>query len=1275
MATYLNLAAVAAAVPVRGWQRAVQLPLGDFVAFLPERFAPGAYLRQLVATGTCPEIQGLLEQPLLAQQIRMKHGVSGEQQVATLLSMWLDRKAYSPETQAGSATFPAKSATGKAKAERPASPVRANGLRLGMSRQDLGKWVGQDPLRNAACALTVANLNLPAGTPLTSKGYMDFDTRLGDVLVEFAGRTYYGVATPAVVEAALRVLGEAERGDALVQEADQEIAALPVPAEAELAALHTGLLARRTQLRANHLPRPRLFSRQHLDSVRLDELVLSISDPDYARFCRKHGYQLSILAWKASLGQWRLDAPGGDCQGDCAVGLAAIDTVLRALQNPTPTLRKLAHALVTPPWALALEQVDEVLQAHDKQAGQAEREDLGWRVHLSDFQVTCEPVWVGVDRKGARRLKKATLSRLREDPLQCPSQADRDLLELPIAARDQQHLSEAAGLKAMSSVLRALAGHPRLFWPDDRPMQVQLATLQLALRPAQAGVRWLVRVGDREVELEQGLNVLRLGLDDLVVRGDTAVQVAAVSGALRKVLTALGKQPALPPEALPAVLQRLPQLTRLVPVEVPDGLRGQREAASTRPVLRLDVLPDGTLQIESRVRPLLEGPLLVPGQGGVQVHGQLAGTSTWTERDLAAELQARANLWTQLELPACEPADPAFLPLELGLDVTTRLQALDSEQVLVLWAKERRQTRLADTQHLRVELRDRIDWFGVGGTVQVGDAQVDLAEVLQAVRDRRQYVQVGGQLWLQLSEELRKKLERAADAVASDRSGLVLSPLQADALDGLVDLRGAPQRWQQALQNMRTAGQLPVSVPAGLQATLRHYQQEGVHWLLRLAAWAPGAVLADDMGLGKTLQALALLLDRRDRGPALVVAPTSVEANWLREAATFAPGLKCTSLRQSARKQGVAVQAGEVLVVSYDLLVRNAEALSAIAWATLVCDEAQAIKNSTTQRFKAVMGLEAEFRLGLTGTPVENHTGELWAIFTAVVPGLLGPWAVFQQRFAAPIERDGDAQARAALARVLRPFLLRRLKAQVAQDLPPRTEVRVDVEPSPAERALYQQVRTDALLELEALKQIEPQNKRFQVLAAITRLRQVACHPRLLDDASAVPSAKLAHVLDLLSELREEGHRALVFSQFVRHLALLREQLDKLGVPYRYLDGGTPEPQRRKEVAAFQKGEGDVFLISLKAGGTGLNLTGADYVLHLDPWWNPAVEDQATDRAHRIGQARPVTVYRLVASGTIEESILALHQRKRELVAGLLEGTGEASQLTTEQLVDLLRGA
>jgi SNF2 family DNA or RNA helicase len=333
-------------------------------------------------------------------------------------------------------------------------------------------------------------------------------------------------------------------------------------------------------------------------------------------------------------------------------------------------------------------------------------------------------------------------------------------------------------------------------------------------------------------------------------------------------------------------------------------------------------------------------------------------------------------------------------------------------------------------------------------------------------------------------------------------------------------------------------------------------------------------------------------------------------------------------------------------------------------------DEAQAIKNADTLRHQCVAKIQARQRFALSGTPVENHVGELWAQMELLNPGALGTWGSFRSRFAEPVSQ-GDVEAREALRRLLLPFVLRRTKAMVLSDLPPRTDVVVPITLEPAARLAYEALREHAIEEMSKKEGANP----LAVLAWLTRLRLFCCHPALaLGDDTGLPAAKLESFIELVTELRENKHRTLVFSQFVKHLDRLRVWLDAEKIPYQYLDGATPARERAARVAAFQAGQGDLFLISLKAGGTGLNLTAADYVVHMDPWWNPAVEDQASDRAHRIGQLRPVTVYRLVTQGTVEEQILALHRDKRDLADQLLDGTGASAALSAEELVALLKG-
>ncbi|MFZ3115476.1 MAG: DEAD/DEAH box helicase, partial [Syntrophales bacterium] len=403
-------------------------------------------------------------------------------------------------------------------------------------------------------------------------------------------------------------------------------------------------------------------------------------------------------------------------------------------------------------------------------------------------------------------------------------------------------------------------------------------------------------------------------------------------------------------------------------------------------------------------------------------------------------------------------------------------------------------------------------------------------------------------------------------------------------------------------------------------------------------------------------------------------APTSVCFNWESEARRFAPTLNPRIFGGGDRAEFIASLAPfDLVICSYTLFQQESELLTGFYWETAVLDEAQAIKNMTSKRSQAAMQLKAGFRLATSGTPVENRLDELWNLFRFLNPGLLGSQKSFTNRFSLPIEKDGDKAARSLLKRLIRPFILRRTKSQVLEELPPRTDIFHRVELSREETAFYEALRRKAVETLAGAAAAPPGERQIRILAEIMRLRRACCNPQLVAPNSDIPSAKLAAFQEIVAELLASGHRALVFSQFVDHLTILRRDLDKEGITYQYLDGATSAKERQLRVAAFQAGRGELFLISLKAGGLGLNLTAADYVIHMDPWWNPAVEDQASDRAHRIGQTRPVTVYRLVAGNTIEEKIVALHHRKRDLADSLLEGTETSARVSAEDLMELLR--
>jgi superfamily II DNA or RNA helicase len=533
-----------------------------------------------------------------------------------------------------------------------------------------------------------------------------------------------------------------------------------------------------------------------------------------------------------------------------------------------------------------------------------------------------------------------------------------------------------------------------------------------------------------------------------------------------------------------------------------------------------------------------------------------------------------------------------------------------------------------------------------------------------------------------------------------------IKPHQLGLLGELDQVVGEAQiDWQVPPAVRALAGQLTgdmvcetIPVPAGLQASLRPYQQLGLDWLGFLGRNGLGGILADDMGLGKTVQVLAHILAEQAAGrlqaPVLVVAPKSVLPNWQQETARFAPSLRCLALEGSARrKRFTELHTFDLVLTTYPLLSRDLAMWRDQPLALAVFDESQMLKNPATQAAKAARALRTERRLALTGTPLENHLGELWAQVDLVAPKLLGDRRSFEKRYRSPLLKLRDGNDLEQLRTRIRPFLLRRTKDQVARDLPPKTVVvrRIALEGAQAER--YESMRARLSTQLEDLiaQGRGLQGQRMRVLEALLRLRQLCCDPRLLpaddvapDDSSASErprrtgvtasrgSAKLEHLLEMIAELLAEGRRILVFSQFTSMLALLAEALQRQRRPYLLLTGDSND--RQTPVRRFQEREVPLFLISLRAGGFGLNLTAADTVIHYDPWWNPAIEAQATDRAHRIGQDKPVFVYRLIAADTVEERILALQARKRELADTLFDESGQslASGLSPDDWLTLL---
>ena len=495
-----------------------------------------------------------------------------------------------------------------------------------------------------------------------------------------------------------------------------------------------------------------------------------------------------------------------------------------------------------------------------------------------------------------------------------------------------------------------------------------------------------------------------------------------------------------------------------------------------------------------------------------------------------------------------------------------------------------------------------------------------------------------------------------------------------DSLEGLDELNDdAFRRISRSFHAVKDSEYTP---PESLHNVLRKYQRDGYRWLRTLDGYGMGGILADDMGLGKTVQVLSYLLAMKESGqrlPSLIVCPASLVLNWQEECQKFTPQLSCVAVDgDAAHRAELAKQwaNADLVVTSYDLMRRDEELYSGQQFYTCILDEAQAIKNHTTQKYKAVCGVNSKVRFALTGTPVENRLGELWSIFSFLMPGYLPPYKTFCARFEKPIVQEDDKDALRRLNQLTGPFILRRMKSEVLKELPPKTENLHRIELDEQQRKLYLAAVVDAREKLRAAK---PEDK-MAVFAVLMRLREICCDPRLVADNWDGGSAKLEACMELVTAAVEGGHRILLFSQFTSMLELLAKRLDEAGVSHFTLQGSTPKPVRAELVRRFNSGEADVFLISLRAGGTGLNLTAADIVIHYDPWWNVAAQNQATDRAYRIGQRNPVQVYKLIAQDTIEEKIVELQQAKQDL-AETVTGSADGAILSMkpEELLQLLQ--
>ena len=922
----------------------------------------------------------------------------------------------------------------------------------------------------------------------------------------------------------------------------------------------------------------------------------------------------------------------------------------------------------------------------EKEDGGEEAKDFGFQISLKQISKGCfqldeiAPCTVIRSKRGAVRLKRVSLSRVRRGQYdQLMDRADHIIANLIQVEKNREEDDTSASAIRLAGTNAAVLETPGKFFlkSDSIPLLLTIKPLRLSLEVNQDSIAiklpaplpdtgedpyFLQKEGNRSYSVTLIDAEVKKLFDLLHKWGKENARKIRISGKACKKLQG----------AVSAFSQISPYLQVLGTGSAITEISGNTVEGEVNLELRITTVPDG-YQLDMLCHPVPneKGIAVKPGLNEGSVLYNTASGSVTVQRDLRRErIEAQKIIQACPSLPAAPPVPYTWVFSDRAalLQVVSEFEKIEDTDARMTFPENQAWT--VSMQEAPLELKhisdDTRGWFEIGAELQVDENRVLRLMDLLALYQARQgnFIDLGENKFVRVSDETLRQLElldlykgRSKETVALPQGvAPVLAELQEDAGGE------TPEALEKIRENFASKLQETPALPPDIDVELRPYQADAYRWLRRHYLCEIGGVcLADDMGLGKTIELLVFLKSVAPDGPSLVVVPTSLTQNWCSEGLRFTPTLNLIHFATDREVDFKSLQANDVLIVSYGLLANSIERFEEITWNVVVLDEAQAIKNAGAQRTGAAKRLKSNFRIVATGTPIENNLMEFWSLFDFIIPGLLGTRNRFKELF------DDDAtreEERPALRKLVTPFILRRLKRDVLKDLPAKTEILLPVELSDDERTQYESIRRSAI------ERITDRDDRISILAALMRLRRTCCHPSLVLNDYKGDGAKIEKLLELAEGLKLNGHRALVFSQFVDMLTLVKKAFNKAGYTYQYLDGATPSKERTAAVNAFQGGEGDFFLISLKAGGTGLNLTAADYVIILDPWWNPAVESQAADRAHRIGQRRPVTIYRLVTKDTVEEKVIALHAVKQRLVEDMLADTGSAT-LTPDELMNL----
>ena len=786
------------------------------------------------------------------------------------------------------------------------------------------------------------------------------------------------------------------------------------------------------------------------------------------------------------------------------------------------------------------------------------------------------------------------------------------------------------------------------------------------------------------ISIKSNGTIPRHNITDL---GNGKYMLVSVNALQRDIMKRFLQKKAIPSSALVTLRNTIESLKGIIDVRENILQLLDMPATMSDGVLVIRITPEDTdYKLNISAAAMIDGTCrFVPSEGDEVVYDEAFGITHCIRRNLKLELEHYQMLQDFLtEYIGIEMEDYTHCTLGTSQSLLDLLNYVHEHHDIyfVEWP-EGVQLRLKgtiQTSDIQIDVKSDIDWFSIEGNVNIGNKKYTLQELIKMCKESpiNGYIRLSDEEYARISDQLKKHIAMLDSLPSKKGKVQEVSKYHVGTLAQLIaDLRcNTDGGYASFMEKTKAAYSLQPAVPKNLQAQLRDYQINGFQWMCRLDAWGAGACLADDMGLGKTIQALAFLLYKASQGASLVIAPKSVILNWVSEARRFAPSLNFLNINSLNNREKAIDLAGpnDVILCTYGLLVTQGETLIQKQWNVVCLDEAHQIKNRQTIASRTVMDLQATSRIILTGTPLQNHLGELWNLFQFINPGLLGTWTQFRDNYILPAL---DERHRLLLKEITQPFILRRTKNEVLSELPEKYVFTHMVEMTEKEMKTYEEMRS--LVEL-VFKKNKSKSEReatkglhISYFAELTKLRLASCSMKLIQQNWAEPSSKIAALLDMLNNLMEcPDNNILIFSQFTSFLTEIKPFLKRRGWDYLYLDGQTPLEKRQDLVNQFQANQCRLFLSSLKAGGLGINLTMANTVILLDPWWNPAIENQATDRAHRLGQKRVVSVIRLISSHTIEEKILRLHETKQQLTGDILEGTSDSYTLTYEEIMDLI---